>query len=104
MNTKIIIATLFAFVACATLGTAQNTIQKEKCEQRNRIKEGVATGELNRKETRKLAKEQAQIQGDIKVAKSDGIVTHAERKHIKGEQRRASRHIKHEKHDVQKQH
>ena len=65
-----------------------------------RIRQGVSAGELTRGETRRLAAEQRHIRADEAVAKSDGHVTPAERRHLTREQNRASRHIARAKHNA----
>ncbi|MCX6200061.1 MAG: hypothetical protein NTY88_12725 [Bacteroidetes bacterium] len=70
---------------------------KEQC----RIRAGVATGELTRKETMRLEMQQAKIQHDKRCAKADGVVTPQERAILRIEQERASRNIFVEKHDMQ---
>lgn len=96
---------LAVFAIGATLATAQTAtprVTKRQVQQQARIKEGVKSGELNRRETRRLEREQAKIAVDKAKAKSDGVVTPAERAKLKREQNRASRHVARQKHDAQK--
>jgi hypothetical protein len=74
---------------------------RERHEQK-RIKQGLRSGELTRREARKLEAEQRKIKADEAPAKSDGKVTKKERKQLHKELNRASRHIYREKHDAQK--
>jgi hypothetical protein len=76
-------------------------IHQKQVNQEARIQEGKKSGELTKRETRRLQTEQAVIQHDKKQAKADGVVTPTERKEIRKEQRAASRDIYHQKHDVQ---
>lgn len=70
--------------------------------QKQRIKEGVKSGELTRRETRRLAVEQKKIQRDEAKAKSDGTVTKKERAKLHHELNKSSRDIYRQKHDNQK--
>ena len=70
--------------------------------QQARIKQGVNSGELNRRETARPEAEQAKIQAEKKIAKADGKVTPRERAKIQHDQNKASHRIAIQKHDVQK--
>lgn len=104
---RIIIGTLL-FIIGAT-GTQKAEAQTERTpgirheqkKEHHRIKQGVASGELTRKEAAHLQMEQAKIRSDKREAKADGVVTPAERANIKAEQKRASRRIYVQKHDGQ---
>lgn len=69
--------------------------------QAQRIDQGLASGELTRREARRLAAEQRQIQRFEGHAKADGVVTARERAHLHSLQNEASRDIRHQKHDAQ---
>jgi cytochrome c-type biogenesis protein CcmE len=73
--------------------------RKRQHEQQQRVGQGVRSGELTAKETIRLEKEQRGINHDIRDAKSDGVVTGAERKDIHQDQNQASRHIYRAKHN-----
>jgi hypothetical protein len=90
-------------VATVTAQTATPRVTKRQLNQQARIKEGVKSGDLTRRETRRLEREQAKIAIDKAKAKSDGVVTPREKAKLKREQNRASRHIYKEKHDSQTQ-
>lgn len=83
--------------------TATPVVKERQKNQQVRIAQGVKSGELNPEETKRLEAREAKIQHDKVKAKSDGVVTHHERKKIKREQNRTSRAIKRQKHDDQKQ-
>jgi hypothetical protein len=92
-----------------TSAQEQKTIPKtprithRQVNQQARIKQGVRSGELTKGETLRLEREQAKIQHDKKVAKSDEKVTPNERRQIRHKQRRASRDIYRLKHNDHKQ-
>ncbi|MEL6674646.1 MAG: hypothetical protein AAFR61_20715 [Bacteroidota bacterium] len=69
--------------------------------QQVRIKTGKQSGELTRKESFTLQKQQLKIQRLKKKAKKDGKVTDKERARIKEEQLKANELIREEKHDRQ---
>ena len=82
--------------------TKTPVITERQIDQQARIKQGVNSGELNRRETARLEAEQAKIQAEKKIAKADGKVTPRERAKIQHDQNKASRHIIKQKHDTQK--
>lgn len=95
----LIAATSFAQTApdpAATPGVDQRQSRQEK-----RIDQGVASGELNRRETRRLQREQAAVDRAETKAKADGTVTAAERRRLHQMQNRSSRDIRRQKHDAQ---
>lgn len=61
--------------------------------QKERIRDGIQKGELSRKETRKLVREQRHIERAEKRAGVDGMVSKRERIRLDRKQDRASRHI-----------
>ena len=102
MKKAVIIIALLAMSALSVSAqTATPRVTKRQVQQQARIKEGVKTGELTPRETRRLERQQAKIAVDKSKAKSDGVVTPAERKNLAREQNRASRRIYRQKHDAQ---
>ena len=65
------------------------------------IDQGIASGELNKRETRRLEKEQNVINRAENQAKADGTVTKSERRRLHKMQNHASKDIRHQKHDAQ---
>lgn len=91
----------------ATAATAQAPAQTPRIDQRQanqeqRIDQGVASGQLTRREARRLDRQQNRIDRAENRAKADGVVTASERRHLQRKQDRASRNIAHQKHDGQK--
>jgi hypothetical protein len=70
-------------------------------EQRARIRQGRASGELTHKETARLNSQERRIHRTARRAKADGRVTKGERHRLNHEQNRASRNIRRQKHDAQ---
>jgi hypothetical protein len=83
----------------ASAQTATPRVTKRQLKQQARIEQGVKSGELKAGETRRLELQQAKIQADKKKAKSDGVVTPAERAKLAREQNRANRKIYRLKHN-----
>lgn len=69
--------------------------------QAQRIRQGVASGELTRPETRRLVRGEARLHRNEARAKSDGVVTAAERARLQREANVESRRIYRQKHDAQ---
>lgn len=96
LGATLAIASLGAFAQAATPGIDQRQANQEK-----RIDQGIASGELNKRETRRLEKEQVVINKAEDKAKADGTVTKKERARLHRMQNHASRDIRHQKHDAQ---
>lgn len=69
--------------------------------QRERIANGVSSGELTRRETRRLAAGQVHLNRAERRAKADGEVTARERARLQHEANQQSRRIYRQKHDAQ---
>lgn len=79
--------------------TATPNINKRQIQQQKRIGEGVRSGELTAKEAANLEMREAKIQADKREAKSDGVVTDAERARLQAQENRVSRKIYRKKHN-----
>lgn len=69
--------------------------------QRDRIQQGVRSGELNREEAMTLRNDQRGIRREERAYKSDGVLTRAERKDLHQDLNAASQNIYGEKHDAE---
>ncbi len=76
-------------------------VDARQARQEQRIEQGVASGELNKREARRLEAEQNRVDRAEDRAKADGVVTQGERAHLTRMQNKASRDIRHQKHDRQ---
>jgi len=81
--------------------TATPRLDKREANQQARIDQGVASGQLNAKETNRLDKREAKLNADEAAAKADGKVTRAERRKLEREANRDSKAIHRQKHDKQ---
>jgi hypothetical protein len=111
MNMKTIVAATFASLiavsafAQTTVPPAPNTntprIDKREARQDARIDQGVASGQLNAKETARLEKGEQRIENAEAKAKADGNVTKKERAKLTKMQNTESKRIYRQKHDKQ---
>jgi polyisoprenoid-binding protein YceI len=90
-----------AFAQAASAPAATPGVDQRQANQEKRIDQGIASGELNKRETKRLEKEQNVIDRAENKAKADGTVTQAERRRLHKMQNHASRDIRRQKHDVQ---
>jgi hypothetical protein len=81
--------------------TETPVIDQRQMNQEQRIDQGISSGQLNRREARRLDRQQDRIDRMENRANSDDVVTGKERARIGAAQNRASRHIAREKHDRQ---
>ena len=78
------------------------SINARQGRQTTRIRQGVRSGELTRRETQRLAAEQASIRTqEAFYRRSGGEFTARERARVQRELQQASRHIYRQKHDRQ---
>jgi hypothetical protein len=69
--------------------------------QRERIAQGIRSGELTRPEARRLVRGEANLHRHERAAKSDGVVTPRERAALQRHADRMSSRIWRQKHDAQ---
>jgi hypothetical protein len=88
-------------VALPLMGLAQGVNDRQQ-NQRARIRQGVRSGELTRREAGRLQAKQARIRvNEAYARRSGGEFTARERARIQHQQNRASRQIYRQKHDRQ---
>lgn len=81
-------------------GTRTPLIKRHEANQQRRIQEGRESGELTRREARRLRAEQKAIDRAENRAAADGTVTTKERQRIRTMQTRAGKDIRRQKHDA----
>lgn len=99
-----LVATTAVVLLATTATLAQVIVPARPTAQRNeraRIRQGVATGELTRPEAARLRGREAGITAEKRAARADGVVTPGERHDIRRTERSASRAIYRQKHDAQ---
>lgn len=77
-------------------------VNRREHHQKNRIRQGVKSGELSKEEAQTLKQEQKNIHSKEKEYKSDGTLSKEERKELHKELNEASQNIYEEKHDAEK--
>ncbi len=101
MKRLLTLVTLGMFVVSGA--TFAEKVKKREKRQQNRIEEGVASGDLTKKETLKLEAKEAKLHREIKRDRKDGGgLTLKERAKIDAKQDKLSKQIYKEKHDDQK--
>lgn len=99
----LMVATLFsaAVITQARNMSGQTTpsIDRRERRQSNRIRGGVRSGSLTRREARHLGAQQARVRRHENRAKADGTVTARERASIQRQENRANRNIYRKKHN-----
>lgn len=93
--TVMLMISLFISVDMAQAGKAGN----RQIKQQKRIHQGVKSGELTRKETLRLEREQRRIQKTKKEVGKDGKLTPKERLRLEQQQNKANRDIYRLKHN-----
>jgi hypothetical protein len=87
-------------LAQATTAPATPCVDAREAHQQKRIDAGVASGQLNARETNRLDKQQARVVAIEANDKADGKVTAQERRQLNRMQNRASAGIHKQKHDA----
>lgn len=98
MKTKMLILVIFLFAGMYS-ANAQNVRVHQKV-QKHRIKDGVKDGAITKGEMKVLKHERKDVRLDAKILKmNDGKLSHPERRYIRHEQMKNSRHIYRSKHN-----
>ena len=103
MKTLIPLSALAVLIATPTFadGVRDPGVNTRQHTQQTRLREGVKSGELTRRETHRLREEQRDVRQLERAYKSDGTLTRAERADLHHEQNQTSRDIRRQKHDRQ---
>ncbi len=101
--TKIILSVAFVMAVLPAAVWAQDRgINDRQREQQQRIRQGVRSGELNRREARRLQRNEAKIRRrEARARHSGGQFTRRERARVQRDLNRSSRRIYHQKRDRQ---
>ena len=100
MFRKLALAAVLSAAALPALADAPWLDSREQ-NQRQRIAQGVRSGELTRPEARRLAHGEFRLHRHERIARSDGVVTRGERYRLHRHADRMSGRIHRQKHDVQ---
>jgi|CXWL01.1.fsa_nt_gi hypothetical protein len=93
---KKFLTTAIAFIIFAS-ANAQTNVRQEN--QGTRTENGVQSGELTKREQRRIEHQQENVQKLENKAKKDGVVTDKEQARINAAQNRSSRSIARKKHN-----
>ena len=96
-----LLAAVFILGASTVSMAGSHSINTRERHQQQRINQGIRSGELTRREARRLEAGEARIRTDERVARADGTVTPRERARLQRELNRESRSIYRQKHDGQ---
>jgi len=97
---KLMFAICLSFAVTAAIADTPRADARQD-NQDDRIDQGVASGELTRREAVKLDAQQEHIENKEDRAEADGVVTKREKASIERSQDRANRRIVKQKHDRQ---
>jgi uncharacterized membrane protein YebE (DUF533 family) len=81
---------------------ATPVLDQKQANQQQRIDQGVASGQLNKREARRLKARENKLAAHEAAAKADGVVTKKERARLNAEANKDSKAIYKQKHDRQK--
>src|SRR5262245_26593163 len=98
MKKSMLFAALAAVLTTVPALAGTPRLDAREHNQRDRIYNGVANGELTRPEFRRLSNGQMHLNRAEARAKSDGVVTQRERVHLQHEANEQSRRIYRQKH------
>lgn len=105
---RTILTISFGVLVCLAFAVGDSSAQRRtginhrQQNQRQRIANGVRSGELTARETARLAREQAQIHRmEARFRRTDDEFTKRERYRVQRELNQSSRHIYRQKHDRQ---
>ena len=101
VSTLLTFALVFGMCAASMGQTATPGINNRERRQQKRIRKGVRSGELTKKEAVRLEAQQARTRAAEASAKADGKVTAKERVRLQKRENRTSRTIYRQKHDQQ---
>jgi hypothetical protein len=102
MKRILLISAMLILVSAGTISARipAKSIGARQATQEARIREGVLSKQLTRKEAAILEREQRRIRIEKRMAKIDGKISPPERKFLNREQNRASKHIERLKNDI----
>ncbi len=90
---------LLGMLAVSGAAQASASVNARQAYQSARIRQGVTSGELSRREAARLRAEQAALRAEEIFYRRDGVLGPRERAALARDQNRASRHIARQKHD-----
>jgi hypothetical protein len=101
MSTCLLAVAVLLLGSAAHAQTSPLAVRASEQNQRARIRQGVASGELTSREAARLRGREAGLTAERQAARADGVVTPAERRDLRQTAKRDSRAIYRQKHDGQ---
>src|SRR5687767_9455242 len=98
---RVALAAILCGALCTPLFAQKAPVDTRQENQKTRIRQGVKSGELTRKEARQLVNEQKKIRALERKAKADRDVTRKEARKLDRSQDKASKRILKQKQDNQ---
>jgi len=98
---RVVLVVVICFMLVNPLFAKNTKHRKKLAKQKQRIEQGIKSGQLTEEEANVLAAEQKKLQQMKEDIRSDQVVTPEERQKIKEATKEASQHIYDEKHDLE---
>jgi hypothetical protein len=86
-------------VIALLLGGATETSAQRRGDNRQRVRQGIRSGQITREEARQIRARQQQIRNERRAYRSDGTITRDERRDIRRDRREQSRYIRSQRRD-----
>lgn len=96
---KRLLISIAAAMVLAPAMIGQEVVKERESNQKARVKQGVASGELTKQEARSIAKDEHKVNKEMKAAAADGTVTAGEKAKITKDQTKVSKKIARDKHN-----
>ena len=101
MKESVAIVSFFMLLSFFVKAQQTPRVDQRQQNQKERVQQGVASGELTRNETAHAVQDQRHIRKAERRAKADGTVTGRERARLHRKQNKASRELRRNKNDQQ---
>ena len=86
-------------VMALLLGGATEASAQRRNNDRQRVRQGIRSGQITREEARQIRARQQAIRNERRVYRSDGVITRAERRDLRRDQREQGRYIRSQRRD-----
>lgn len=102
MKIKFVVAA--AVIMALSISIANAQVVTDKPTSKQRIKEGIKSGELTKAEAANLRRDQKELRKDVKEARKDGDLSRKERREIRHDKKHLNREIFRKKHNNRERH
>jgi Spy/CpxP family protein refolding chaperone len=90
---------LLSVMAVLLGGAASEASAQRRGNDRQRIRQGIRSGQITRNEAREIRERRQQIRNERRTYRSDGVVTREERREIRRDRREQDRYIRSQRRD-----